>query len=78
MHRMRTNGPYLPIGKDGKKKQVYLVTFVDDATRFILHGQFYPTLDQVIVEDAFRQAILKYGIPEKVTLITAASTEPNG
>ncbi|MEN6326095.1 MAG: DDE-type integrase/transposase/recombinase [Syntrophomonas sp.] len=59
-------GPYLPIGKDGKKKQVYLVIFVDDATRFILHGQFYPLLDQVIVEDAFRQAILKYGIPEKV------------
>ena len=59
-------GPYLPIGKDGKKKQVYLVTFVDDATRYILHGQFYPTLDQVIVEDAFRQAILKYGVPEKV------------
>ncbi len=59
-------GPYLPIGKDGKKKQVYLVTFVDDATRYILHGQFYPTLDQIIVEDAFRQAILKYGIPEKV------------
>lgn len=59
-------GPYLPIGKDGKKKQVYLVSFVDDATRYILHGQFYPTLDQVIVEDAFRQAILKYGVPEKV------------
>ena len=59
-------GPYLPIGKDGKKKQVYLVTFVDDATRFILHGQFYPVLDQVIVEDCFRQAILKYGVPEKV------------
>ncbi|MDD4239489.1 MAG: DDE-type integrase/transposase/recombinase [Desulfotomaculaceae bacterium] len=59
-------GPYLPIGKDGAKKQVYLVTFVDDATRFVLHGQFYPVLDQVIVEDAFRQAILKYGVPEKV------------
>ncbi len=59
-------GPYLPIGKDGKKKQVYLVTFIDDATRYILHGQFYPTLDQIIVEDTFRQAILKYGIPEKV------------
>ena len=25
-------GPYLPIGKDGEKKQVYLVLFVDDAT----------------------------------------------
>jgi putative transposase len=57
---------YLPIGEGGKKKQVYLVIFIDDATRFILHGQFYPALDQVIVEDAFRQAILKYGVPEKV------------
>lgn len=59
-------GPYLPIGKNGAKKQVYLVTFMDDATRFVLHGQFYPVLDQMIVEDAFRQAILKYGVPEKV------------
>lgn len=59
-------GPYLPIGKDGAKKQVYLVTFVDDATRYILHGQFYPVLDQIIIEDCFRQAILKYGVPERV------------
>lgn len=59
-------GPYLPIGPDGTKKQVYLVTFIDDATRYILHGEFYPTLDQVIVEDCFRQAIAKYGIPEAV------------
>jgi putative transposase len=59
-------GPYLPIGQDGRKKQVYLVIFIDDATRFILHGQFYPMLDQIIVEDAFRQAVLKYGVPEKV------------
>ncbi len=59
-------GPYLPIGVGGKKKQIYLVTFVDDATRLVLHGEFYPVLDQVIVEDCFRKAILKYGIPEKV------------
>lgn len=59
-------GPYLPIGSDGAKKQVYLVTFVDDATRYVLHGQFYPVLDQVIVEDCFRQAVLKYGVPEAV------------
>lgn len=57
-------GPYLPIGKDGQKKQVYLVTFMDDATRFILHGEFYPTLDGVIVEDCFRKALMKYGLPE--------------
>lgn len=59
-------GPYLPIGKDGAKKQVYLVLFVDDATRFVLHGEFYPMLDKVIVEDCFRKAILKYGVPESV------------
>jgi len=59
-------GPYLPIGKDNTKKQVYLVTFIDDATRFVLHGEFYPTLDQVIVEDCFRKAIHKYGVPEAV------------
>lgn len=59
-------GPYLPIGKDESKKQVYLVTFIDDATRFVLHGEFYPMLDQVIVQDCFRKAIQKYGIPECV------------
>lgn len=59
-------GPYLPIGVNGTLKQVYLVTFIDDATRFVLHGEFYPTLDQVIVEDCFRQAIQKYGVPETV------------
>lgn len=57
-------GPYLPIGPNGAMKQVYLVTFVDDATRFVLHGAFYPTLDQVIVEDSFRAAIQRYGVPE--------------
>lgn len=59
-------GPYLPIGPDGKKQQVYLVLMLDDATRFVLHGAFYPTLDQAIVEDAFRQAVQKYGVPEQV------------
>ncbi|HML32201.1 DDE-type integrase/transposase/recombinase [Sporomusa sphaeroides] len=59
-------GPYLPVGPDGSKKQVYLVTFIDDATRFVLHGEFYPTLDQIIVEDCLRQAISKYGVPEAV------------
>lgn len=59
-------GPYLPIGKDGAKKQVYLVSFIDDATRYVLHGQFYPMLDQIIVQDCFRRAVHKYGAPEAV------------
>lgn len=59
-------GPYLPIGPNGTKKQVYLVAIIDDATRFVLHGGFYPTLDSRIVEDTFRHAIQKYGVPESV------------
>ncbi len=57
-------GPFLPIGPDGTKKRVYLVIFQDDCTRFILHGEFYPTLDKIIVEDSFRKAILKFGVPD--------------
>ncbi|WP_029423094.1 DDE-type integrase/transposase/recombinase [Alicyclobacillus macrosporangiidus] len=59
-------GPYLPIGPGGARKQVYLVVFLDDATRYVLHAEFYPTLDQAIVEDCFRQAIQKYGAPDSV------------
>jgi Integrase core domain. len=58
--------PYLPIGSNRSLKQVYLVSFIDDAARFVLHGAFYPTLDQMIVEDCFRTAIQKYGVPESV------------
>lgn len=53
-------GPYI----DGK--QVYLVAFIDDCTRFVLHAEFYPLLDAIIVEDTFRQALAKYGAPKRV------------
>lgn len=59
-------GPYLPIGPGGEKKQIFLVLFIDDATRSVLHGEFYAALDQTIVEDCFRQAIQRHGIPEAV------------
>lgn len=59
-------GPFLPIGPGGTNKQVYLVLFVDDATRFVLHGAFYESLEKAIVEDCFRKAIEKYGLPEAV------------
>ena len=57
-------GPFLPIGPNGTLKQVYLVMFIDDATRYVLHGEFYPTLDQVIVEDCFRKSIQQNALPD--------------
>lgn len=44
----------------------YMVCFLDDCTRNILHSQFYTSLDQSIVQDCFRQALIKYGAPDCV------------
>lgn len=57
---------YIPIGKNGSRKQVYLATWIDDATRFVLHSEFYPSLEKWIVIDSFRQALLKHGLPKAV------------
>ena len=57
-------GPSIKI--NGNNVQVYFVGFIDDATRYIVHGEFYDTLDQSIVEDCLRKAILKEGLPKRV------------
>ncbi|MCL2816031.1 MAG: DDE-type integrase/transposase/recombinase [Oscillospiraceae bacterium] len=57
-------GPTLKI--NGNSVQIYFVGFIDDATRYIVHGEFYDTLDQSIVEDCMRKAILKEGVPQRV------------
>lgn len=57
-------GPFLNVG--GEKKQIYLVSFLDDATRYVVHGEFYDSLDQTVVEDCFRKAVLKEGVPRRV------------
>jgi transposase InsO family protein len=57
-------GPFLSSG--GVKKQIYLVSFLDDATRYVVHGEFYDSLDQTVVEDCFRKAVLKEGLPRRV------------
>ncbi|PWJ51572.1 DDE-type integrase/transposase/recombinase [Faecalicatena contorta] len=44
----------------------YMVCFLDDCTRNIMHSQFYSTLDQKIVQDCFRKALLKQGAPDSV------------
>jgi len=57
-------GPYLNIR--GQKKQIYLVSFLDDATRYVVHAEFYDTLEKIIVEDCFRKAITKEGLPRRL------------
>lgn len=60
-------GPYIPNpDKPERKIRTYLLAFIDDATRLICHGQFYADQRLPILEDAFRKAILKRGIPDAV------------
>lgn len=59
-------GPYLPIGRNGEPKQVYLSVFIDDATRYIVAARFYDNQKTDIIEDTLRQAVMRYGKPEAI------------
>lgn len=44
----------------------YMVCFLDDCTRNVMHSEFYLSLDQSIVQDCFRKALMTYGAPDSV------------
>lgn len=54
-------GPMLPIGKNGAKVQTYLSSAIDDHSRMVLFSRFYDNQEETIVEDTFRNVILKHG-----------------
>lgn len=58
---------YLPHPEQpGKKKMAYLVVFLDDYSRYVVHGQFYFEERVPRLEDCLKKAILKHGIPELI------------
>ena len=60
-------GPYLPDpGHPGHKMRTYLVALIDDATRLVVHGEFYDNQRLPVLEDAFRKAIIKCGAPDNL------------
>ena len=52
--------------ENGRKKQTYLVAWIDDSTRYIVDAKFYLSQTEDDVEDSLRRAIQKYGVPEKI------------
>jgi len=54
-------GPVIRIS--GKKTQTFLIALIDDASRHLVHTQFYTSENAVNMQDALRQAIAKFGIP---------------
>jgi hypothetical protein len=60
-------GPYLPDPNNPKKKfRAYLLVIIDDATRFVVHAEFYADQKLPILEDGLRKAILRYGTPRSI------------
>ena len=60
-------GVYLPEPNNPKKKfRTYLLVIIDDATRFVVHAEFYADQKLPILENGLRQAILRYGAPKSL------------
>ena len=51
--------------KFGKRK-VYLVTYMDDASRLICHSAFYLSETALSIEHALKESLLKRGMPKKL------------
>jgi putative transposase len=47
-----------------KQRMCHLHAFIDDHTRYLVHGEFYFRQNLPCLEDCFRKAILKGGIPQ--------------
>ena len=56
----------ITINVNGKKTPTYMVCFQDDCSRYIVHAEFYDNMEQTIVEDCMRKAILKEGAPKRL------------
>ena len=54
-------GPKLPIGKNGAYKRTYLSSAIDDHSRYILSSRFFDNQEELVVEETFRDTILKFG-----------------
>lgn len=58
------HGPRLDV--DGKNRKTYLIAFIDDHSRLIVHGQFYVSESTKVFMGALEQALLKRGLPRKI------------
>jgi transposase InsO family protein len=57
-------GPALPT-KDGQRRKTFLIAILDDATRVIVHAEFYFEQHLRSLKDCLKQAMLKRGVPRR-------------
>jgi len=66
------HGPKLDSGGQRLRK-TYLIAFIDDHSRLITHGRFYPAESLVCFIQAFEQALLIRGLPRKLYVDNGAA-----
>ena len=59
-----SHGPVIKV--NGQKRQTYLITMLDDASRIIAHGEFFFNDNAVNMQSIFKKAISKYGLPKRL------------
>jgi transposase InsO family protein len=57
-------GPYLVL--DGRKKRTYLLAFLDDASRFLVAGEFFFEENSLNLQTVLKKAILKRGLARRI------------
>ncbi len=58
---------------DGRLRKVYLVSFMDDASRLITHSAFCPAETALEVEGILKQALLRRGLPVRIVIDNGAA-----
>ncbi len=66
------HGPKLD-GNGLRKRKTYLIAFIDDHSRLITHGRFYPAESLACFIQAFEQALLIRGLPRKLYVDNGAA-----
>lgn len=59
-----TVGP--TIVSEGKHRQTYLIAFIDDASRLLVHGEFFFEDNALNMQKVFQKAVLKFGVPRRI------------
>jgi len=60
-------GPYLPDpDHPGHKVKTYLMAIIDDATRLVVHAEFYASQKLPVLEDNLRKALTRCGAPDNL------------
>jgi transposase InsO family protein len=60
------HGPCVPF--QGKRRKVYLVSLIDDASRLVAHSAFCLGEAALDIEGVLKQAVLKRGLPRKLVV----------